>query len=260
MIHFGSYKLCDDSFSAATVLWNNTRKIHQFWSVSIGGYLECTDLNMEFCGLLPPEKVVKTHKSHPPRKPIPQNVTLGADGSDQNKVDMKVIEELQPMLPKRGLQPQKRPPRVTSKDETKWGSATPDPLPGQWKPLSMSGSIIPCTLINYLVDAVSKRSTQGFDKDVLLKWFADKEIKTCGDLAAADKDLWKGLAEIVPQSIYNSIEYMIDQVKKTNPQQERKIDTVHAPPPPSTGNKWGARASAHGAAERKQFLGSYTKK
>lgn len=306
MIHFGSYKLCDDSFSAATVLWNAQRKIHQFWSVSFGGNLECTDLNMDFCGLLPPAKIPLKHRTRPLRKPLSKKVPLAPANIEQGKVDMKVIEGLQTVRPRKGAHPQKRQARVTSKEYT---SASLDPLPTQWQPLSMTGSIIPGTPIKYLVDAVSKGNTQSFDKDALMIWFSEKGIKTCGNLAEADKGLWKELTDIIPHPIYNSIEYMIEQIKKATTQKKKPLPipppkpssstsstsspsvldippppiTVSSPsnsqlppphsfttatiPPPSssstaaaaTHKSWGAKASVH-STERKQFLGSYTKK
>lgn len=282
MIHFGSYRLCDDSFSAATVLWNNSRKIYQLWSVSFLGNLECTDLNMEFCGLFPPAKISKPRRSRQLRKPVPKAITITPPSSaESGKVDMKVIEGLQTIRPARGLQPQKRPPRVTSKDYTKWGSAEQDPLPDKWKPLSMSSGIIPCTEITILVDTISKKNSQEFDKEALLKWFSGKGIGTCGDLAEAEKDIWKELNEIVPHSIYNSIEYMIKHVKKASvqtkkplpvPPQHQQQQHISSPPSnstfvtatnPSSSNtnkRWSARVNSQNAGERKQFLGSYTKK
>ena len=231
MIHFGSYKLCDDSFSAATVLWNNSRKNYQLWSVSFLGNLECTDLNMEFCGLLPPAKISKARRSRPLRKPVPKPIAITPSAPESGKVDMKVIENLQTIRPVRGLQPQKRPPRVASKDETKWGAAAQDPLPDKWKPLSMSSGIIPGTTIKILVDTISKKNSQEFDKEGLLEWFSKKDINTCGDLAGAEKEVWNELKEIVPQSIYNSIEYMIEHVKKASVQVKKPLPPLPPPPP-----------------------------
>lgn len=263
MTHFGSYNLCDESFSAATVLWNDVRKIYQLWSTSFGGYVECTDINSDFCGLLPPFKAPKTRRFRPQRKPLPKQDVLASGSTAQSEVDMKVLEDLQATRQARWLRPQKRAPRVTPSDDARRASATVDPLPGQWKPLSMSSYVIPGSLIGYLVDAVAKGNTQTFNKEALLQWFAGKGIVTCGDLAAADKDLWKELSAVIPPSIYNTIEYMIDQVKKAKAQQRQS--SIVSPPSATTGSgtcKWVQKdvVSGHNTAERKQFLGSHTKK